>query len=353
MAGLLFTAAVEASPIFHVVDLGALDGGVSYGAALSENGVAVGWSSEADGTYRGVMFDGSLIALAGGNESQANDANQWSTVVGTVWSEGLAQATIWKDDQVTPVGTLGGGESYGAAINDHGQVAGTATDAAGNGHAFLYSGGQITELFEKTGWQWSSGLALNNGGAVAGTVQLANGNFRGAVWKDGEVSELGTLGGANSYAMGISDGGLVVGGSTVAAGWMHAFLYTGGMLLDLGTLGGGNSTAYDVNDRGWVVGFSLTPDGAWAAFLYTSGVMYDLNALIDGEWVLEEARAVNKAGQIVGTGRINGERHAFRLDPLMVNDGVSTIQNPEPGTFLLAMLGTGLLAMGLYRRRRR
>jgi hypothetical protein len=45
--------------------------------------------------------------------------------------------------------------------------------------------------------------------------------------------------------------------------------------------------------------------------------MKDLNKLIPSGsgWVLEQAFAINNAGQIVGTGTINGKEHGFLLTP--------------------------------------
>jgi hypothetical protein len=45
--------------------------------------------------------------------------------------------------------------------------------------------------------------------------------------------------------------------------------------------------------------------------------MQDLNDLIssDSGWVLVWASAINRAGQITGWGTINGENHAYVLNP--------------------------------------
>jgi hypothetical protein len=51
-------------------------------------------------------------------------------------------------------------------------------------------------------------------------------------------------------------------------------------------------------------------------------------------WVLYEAHAINDAGEIVGSGTINGQEHAFLLTPV-----------PEPSAFVLTSLG-GLLLIG-------
>ncbi len=47
---------------------------------------------------------------------------------------------------ITDLGTLGGSYSYAYGINDSGQVVGGAATASGAQHAFLYSGGSMTDL---------------------------------------------------------------------------------------------------------------------------------------------------------------------------------------------------------------
>ena len=59
---------------------------------------------------------------------------------------------------------------------------------------------------------------------------------------------------------------------------------------------------------------------------------------------LEQGRAINDAGQITGSGTIGNENHAFLLTP------VTVAEVPEPGT--LALMGTGIIGLGLLRRRK-
>jgi probable HAF family extracellular repeat protein len=82
-----------------------------------------------------------------------------------------------------------------------------------------------------------------------------------------------------------------------------------------------------------------------------------LNSLIGASsgWTLDAAFAVNNAGQIVGTGLLNGIEHAFLLDPapsVLVSANLfqtteSLSSAPEPGTWLL-MLG-GLAGLVILR----
>lgn len=101
-------------------------------------------------------------------------------------------------------------------------------------------------------------------------------------------------------------------------------------MKELGTLGGRGSAGFDINASGQVTGTSEPADGTTRAFLWDPAFgMLDLNDLVppDLGWdVLEEARAINDAGQITGYGFINGQARAFLLMPSVRTD------IPEPGT---------------------
>ncbi|HEX5008762.1 MAG TPA: hypothetical protein VFY71_00070 [Planctomycetota bacterium] len=103
----------------------------------------------------------------------------------------------------------------------------------------------------------------------------------------------------------------------------HACLWANGQpAVDLGTLGGAYSTALGLDPEGQhVVGEASVPGGAFLqdhAFLHAGGEMLDLNLLVQGAggWVLQSAKAVNPAGQIVGAGTLDGHPAGFLLTPL-------------------------------------
>jgi uncharacterized membrane protein len=89
------------------------------------------------------------------------------------------------------------------------------------------------------------------------------------------------------------------------------------------------------------------------AFLYQNGVLFDLNALLASTagWELTAAYGINDAGQIVGTGILDGVEHAFQLDPFhpglrlaLAAAQQPTSEAPEPAAAMLAAVGLlGLL----------
>jgi probable HAF family extracellular repeat protein len=152
--------------------------------------------------------------------------------------------------------------------------------------------------------------AINERGQIVGTALPPTPPLHGFIWEDGRMRDLGTLGGDDeaTLAYGINEATQVVGESPTTQGRVHAFLWEAGTMRDLGTLGGNASAAYDVNAQGQVVGGSRTPTSppgnAGHAFLWHDGRIYDLNDLVPGlpsDVTLELARGIADDGTIVGT----------------------------------------------------
>lgn len=241
------------------------------------------------------------------------------------------QAFLYKEGEATATDlgpVLGGNYSdyYSEAweINDVGQVVGRAQvfeDGQYRWHAFLRNNdGQVIDL-HTPGPDESVATDINDDGQVVGTLEVV-----AFLYKDGQLKVLDGLKGSVDMAFGINNVSEVVGVSQITneAGLPthHAFLYNdnNGETTDLGTLPEGvASVATDINDDGQVVGWSDLPgteSGGRRAFLYENGEMTDLNSLIptNSGWVLETADAINKEGQIVGTGtKEDGWKHLFLL----------------------------------------
>jgi probable HAF family extracellular repeat protein len=160
---------------------------------------------------------GSFRVLPHGSWSAEYGVNAWGEVVGYGdTGNGAFRAFTWTESSgMTMLGTLGGWDSWGLAINDNGEVVGHSTTASGYIHAF-------------------------------------------ATW-GGKLNDLGTLGGFSSYAYGVNNAGSIVGYSTMSDGGMDAFVHEGDAMEDLNMLispgsGWHLSAAYSIDNGGKILG---------------------------------------------------------------------------------------------------
>ena len=347
---LLFAGLLQAD-IYSVTDLGNLGGSSTVAFGINSSGTAVGWGETLSGDIGAFSSDGamqSLPGLAGATDTYAYGINSSGTVVGTSYVNGQAHGEIWNGSKTTDLGA----GIYAMGINDAGAIVG------GDGHAFLLANGTTSDLGVLPGGNWSAAYGINDAGTVVGYGNIGNGMFRGFVWTStGGMEELGTFGGNNSYATAVNSSGEVVGHASLSSGYENAFLDVGGVMTDLGSLGGGSSYAYGINDSGTVVGYSWVAGISDPhAFIYMNGAMLDLNTLIPSGsgWELLEAYGINNSGEIVGEGLLNGQSHAFLLNPeTTVSSFAFEVQAvPEPGTMPVIGIGLGSLLVCAWRIRR-
>ncbi|MFZ6755090.1 HAF repeat-containing protein [Undibacterium sp. Dicai25W] len=261
----------EAFAISNSVGISRQQYGESIAYDMNASGQIAAVIKEKNGTPHAVFYDkGQLIKLElpGETESEAKHINDRGEVIGYSKIGNIASAFIRdRNHHQQEIGTLGGPNSYGVAINNEGIATGFADTVDGDWHAFLYTPGEA-------------------------------------------LKDLGTLGGKVSYAGGINNQGQVAGTATTEDGSRHAFLYdkTTGM-KDLGTLGGRYSSATAVNDQGVVVGTAETKDRRWHAFVHDGKQMIDLGEKIGyGD---SFATGINKEGHVVGIVDLADIRYTF------------------------------------------
>ncbi len=273
---LTFEAVVNTAGAFRAISPQS-SGNSSFGLAINKFGHVAGWSDEAIqiSTNRFQIVPKAILWEGGLNPIFLNDLTNKST-----GSTGTTSAVI--------------NESEGLALNDSNQVA---------------------------GWSYTldSGLPVIHACVMYNAVKAA--------------TDLGTLAGSNnpaatSEATGINNAGDVCGFSTSSNGtFEHAFLAQVSVpnsMQDLGVLAGESgrtSFAEGINNSGTVVGYAdINSNSQFVAMVWTVGAgMQDLNTLATGagNWVMEEATAVNDSGQIVGlaVNSISGVEHGFLLTP--------------------------------------
>lgn len=265
-----------------------------------------------------------LFALdtLGGTIGSATAVNEAGEVVGYATNAaGQQHAFKFTGGVVTDLGTLGtGSTSAGYGINAGGTVVGYSTILPSPStvqHAFEFSGSLLTDT-NPSGASSSQAFGINDAGQAVGTRALS-GATRAFIELNGVYTTLGTLGGTVSRGRGINSLGYVTGESSLAGSSpVHAFLYNGSTMADLGTLGGTTSTGRSVNDLGQVSGSAATAGGLNHAFLYTGGSMADLGTL---GGTTSNGYGVNNLGQVVGisTTAANAQRAFLYNDGTMNN----------------------------------
>lgn len=314
-----------------MTDLGALPGtNSSYVNWVNASGVAAGNSENGSidpllgwPEVRGVVWkDGQIkdIGTLGGNETSASAINRHGWVVGTTTNAvsdracGLGtqcRAFLWDEKNgMRDIGTLGTGpDAFAVFVNDLGQVAGISlintTDPFS--HAFLWQNGKMQDIGTLLGGNFSQPNYLNNRGQVVGISTLAGDVVTHPyLWDDGKMTDLGTFGGTFGEATWINDAGEVVGQANHAGDMIHTtFLWKDGVMKDLGVVKGDKcSGAYSMNSKGQIVGSSGLCGISIHGFLWEKGHMIDLNSLIPPGVQLRYGININDRGEIAAVGKI-------------------------------------------------
>jgi probable HAF family extracellular repeat protein len=383
-------AAQENSQVrrYTVIDLGTLGGTYSQAIYVSSRSVASGEGSLADGRWHSILWDahrrherseqgvlkrdlgtlgglnsaviyggpnatGQIAGVAETSDSNPNHEDFCGfSASGAPWSGTTCLGFLWHHGSMTPLSTLGGYNSGAYAINDRGEVAGSAETATTDSTCppynpalgqyqvlrdkpVVWKNGHIRELPTYGGDPDGFAIAINDHGQVAGgsgtcsTNNVINGLYLSPVhallWDRGKVINLGSLGGKfGSQAHNMNNRGQVVGTSDLAGDAVfHGFVWSQSTgMKDVPPLQGDtNSVALAISDAGDVGGVSI--DASFTtlrAFVVVNGVPTDLNTLIpaNSPLQLQTACTINSRREIVGFAVVKstGQTHGYLATPV-------------------------------------
>ncbi len=347
-------------PHYTVIDLGTL-GGTFSGAeddAPNQSGQVDGYSTlPGDNVLHAFLWSrGSMIdlgTLGGPNSAAIWQLNDWGAVpvvsdtttpdpnqenYCSLGTNLICRAFVWYQGLRITLPTLGGNNTYGAQINNRGQMVGASEIDVRNPtcpppqvlieRPVIWEQGRVRELPILPGDTSGAAFVINDLGQIGGlsSPDCATSIWHALLYKHGAPIYLGTLGGqALNIPQAINNKTQVVGASDLSGDTVnHAFLWENGVMTDLGTLPGyPNSIAEGINEQGQVVGGASDQPflgGNSSAFLWQDGVMTDLNTLIPpgSPLFLWYATGINSRGQIAGQAVqvSTGEFHAFLATPV-------------------------------------
>lgn len=366
---------------YAIVDLGSLSGDdFSVAFAISDSGHIAGRTSTHAVSWRNDAITDLGAPPASSDIWDAFGVNNRGEFVGAAFtlaaegeSQEIALPYYWPrgaPSRILP--TLGVANAGANGINDLGEIVGSASPNMVNDpsdllgfpyqiHATVWNQGVINDL-GTLGGPSSGGLAINNRGDVAGTADIDTtinpviGFYRvhAALWMQTTglhpvVTDLGTLAhqpdNSISYGEDINELGQVVGWSltdvsdTCFGGPQQwGFRWQHGVMRGLPPLARDcDAMAIEVNNRGQVVGtsFGLSATGTFVRrpVLWINDQAIDLTTLIPAfsGWTLIAANGINDVGEIVGYG-INpqGNIHAYLLRPQLGSPGTEEAGSASP-----------------------
>ena len=268
------------------LDLGSFGGADARALGINDAGQVAGYSTDATGLAHGFVFsDAGGLADIGGNGDGtpifAQHINASGQVVGFSSQAANEQAFLFSSPSLMlNLGTLPDAPAPATAaaygVSDTGRVVGIGSSPIGFNRAFRTgeNGINITDL-GTLGGDESWAYAINNAGQVAGTASSLSIDTHAFLFTDGTgMADLGTLGGYVSTAYALDGVGNVVGTAQDATNAMRAFVWTQTLgMRDLNEFIPVNSgwvltEARGVNEKGQIAGSGLL-NGQPRAFLLT------------------------------------------------------------------------------------
>lgn len=251
----------------------------------------------------------------------------------------VTSAYLWSGTEITPLGSLGTGETLAWGINNHGHVVGWSVVDTNppTTHGFMWDG-ELHEILPLTGVYIdpSDAADINNAGVIAGgSVAIINGERDGGavMWIDNDGIPLRPLpGDTGSEAIRINNSNAVAGISSLNSARNFAVLWREGEIIPITPFIPDNpqnfrsSEATDINDYDEVSGWGVRNGGGGNSnegFIWREGQLTFMSSLTppDFEWRLQPM-AINNAGQVACRAR-------FRPDPFGVPMRAYILTPPE------------------------
>jgi probable HAF family extracellular repeat protein len=321
-------------------------------------------------------INGAQILPTLDGESSAWGINDNGLVSGFSYNEDANEHAVRWDStnfSIVDIGTLtntttgvSGATSTSYNLNNLGQVVGLADIPNDAGdftpfHAFFYQDSTIQDLGTLTtdwpGWQngYSIAYDINNNGEIVGIAHDSSWVFLPFIYDESdapdamrELSRDPAYLSGEWYAVAINEFGLI-GGHVISATnesrpyyWENESASPTPITMPAGFPYG---EIYGINEAGQMVGimWDSTDDNATEhAFIFdTTNGIRDLNDLIDpaSEWILNFARDINNASQIVGYGSLNDVNRGFILTPTECCPGDFDGDGDVDGSDLAAFAG--------------
>ena len=323
------------TPRYQFLDLGTLGGKSSCAIGINDLGQVVGTSATSTDNYlhtNPFLWDEANGMLDLGIPSsylkvcEETRINNLGEVGGHCGDGGDNwHIILWKNGNITDLGTFGGRFAYFIDHNDQGQVIGYSD----NYKSFVWDAIQGKMDIGNLGGYPSVPIAINNKGEIVGNSRTTNGEDHAWILKDGIMIDIGTLGGSYSYAKAINDGGQVFGQSMNENEELRLFLWDKAIgIRDIGPLPAGMEYRAGINNRGQVVG-TFWEEGQTPVSFYWDSVngLKNLTDLIldSSKIILYGVNDINNDGQIAAYANVdpNGdgifdETHAIMLKPISV-----------------------------------
>jgi probable HAF family extracellular repeat protein len=314
-------SSLSAAQQYTVTDMGGAGYQFAAPQALSNNGLVGGVLVLLDGAGHAFFWSSSTgmldLGLLHPNDpySGSYGVNDAGMVVGYSGTYGF----VWtQSGGMQDIGNLGGTPTVAEGINNFGQIVGTSVLADGTQHAFLYTTSGGMKDLGSLGGDLSVAMAINDSGQVVGFSLLAdNITTHAFLWtQTGGIQDLGTIvGSSSSYALAINSSEEVVGYTTTSSGSEAAFYWN--PIQGMRTLENPASfqtSAEGINANSQIVGVCTNNSVLSRGVLWARATqLKSLGRLIPPAnpypiW----AKAINRAGQIVGLGNNN---HALLLTP--------------------------------------